>query len=108
MTYSAGSPIVLDATNGPKDVTSESIDLSDRVKMWMRTSLMPLSRPERDEDYAKSRGDPFGRSGPGIRLVGRAGKYWGRSNETERVTSEVKTSKNRREVPRGLEGTHFG
>ena len=54
--------IEAELTNGPKDVTSESIDLSGRVRMWRRTSLMPLSRPERDEDYAKSRGDPFGRS----------------------------------------------
>ena len=71
MTCSAGGPRVLEATDAemcglyylsPKDVNSEAIDLSDRVRMWMRISMMLVSRPERDEDYAKSCRYPLGRS----------------------------------------------
>ena len=39
MTCSAGGPRVLDETGGSKGVTLESMDLSDRVRMWMRTSI---------------------------------------------------------------------
>ena len=31
---------MLDATNGPKDVTLESMDLSDRVRMWMQLNMI--------------------------------------------------------------------
>ena len=53
----------------PKDVTSESIDLSDRVRMWMRTSLMPRALDNLWDEVTH-------------KLVARCvGKYWSRSNE---------------------------